>query len=192
MKPGINRTIGLSLFIFMCIIVWWSITTDYGDDKHSQLSKNSHYIELFMNEFELTAMNEEGKPSYLMTGLYMQRYNNSDVAEVKKPVLHILQPDNQWLISADTAVINNKSDTIQLKDNVVMQQQNVVPALTMHTQKMLINTKTQIARTRTQVKIVQGTSRLNAKGIIYNNITSKLELLSNVNGFYIPGDTDAK
>ena len=69
-----------------------------------------------------------------------------------------------------------------------MQQQNIEPAITIRTQSMLIHTRTQIAETRAQVDITQGKSQLTSTGMIYNNITSELELSSSVSGFYLPYD----
>jgi len=196
MKRSTKHKIGLGLFSIMCVIVWWSITEDHSADEKAQQSKKTHYVELFMNEFELISMDENGKPSYLMTGTHLQRYNNSDVTEVKQPKLHLLQQENQWLVSADSALLNSKDNTIHLKNNVVMQQKNVEPALTMHTDRMMVHTKTQIAQTKAEVKISQGESELNAKGMTYNNTTSELKLLSRVKGFYtptnVPSDADNK
>jgi len=186
-----KHTIGISVFAIMCIIVWWSITDDYSVDKQLQQSKKIRYVELFMNELELISMDENGKPGYVMTGTHLQRYNNSDITEVEEPVLHLLQQKKQWRISADNAELNNKKNTILLVNNVIMQQQNIEPAVTMRTKKMLIHTKTQIAQTKARVDVSQGNSKFNANGMIYNNLTSELELLSNVNGFYIPYDAAA-
>ena len=77
---------------------------------------------------------------------------------------------------------------IQLKDNVLMQQQNIEPAVTIRAQNMLINTKTQITQTQAAVDITHGKSRIKSNGMIFNNITSELELTSNVNGHYLPYD----
>jgi len=183
-----KRSISLTLFIIMCIVVLWTITPDHSDEDQSTRVKSKRYIELFMNEFELTSMDKEGSPSYMMTGAELKRYSNSDDTEVTQPVLHLLQQDNQWIINADTAFFNDKNNTIHLKDNVVMQQQNVTPAVNLRTQSMLVHTKTQIAQTKARVNITKGNSTLNSDGMIYNNVTSELKLLSKVNGFYDPNE----
>ena len=133
-------------------------------------------------------MNENGSPNYILNGSHLQRYNDSDETEVQQPVFNLLQESGRWKVSAENAIINDKNETIQLNDNVIMQQQNIEPAITIRTQRLLINTKTQIAQTQTQVNITQGQSLLKAKGMIFNNLTSELELLSNVSGYYLPYD----
>lgn len=179
--------LSLIIFLFLAIIAWWSITEKHEEEQLQQ-AKSKSYVEIFMNEFEITTMNENGSPNYILNGSYLQRYNDSDETEVQKPVFNLLQKNGQWKISADNAIINDKNDTIQLNDNVIMQQQNIEPAITIRTQRLLINTKTQIAQTQTQVNITQGQSLLKAKGMIFNNLTSELELLSNVSGYYLPYD----
>ena len=179
--------LSLIIFLFLAIIAWWSITEKHEEEQLQQ-AKSKSYVEIFMNEFEITTMNENGSPNYILNGSYLQRYNDSDETEVQKPVFNLLQKNGQWKISADNAIINDKNETIQLNNNVIMQQQNFEPAITIRTQRLLINTKTQIAQTQTQVNITQGQSLLKAKGMIFNNLTSELELLSNVSGYYLPYD----
>ncbi len=179
--------LSLIIFLFLAIIAWWSITEKHEEEQLQQ-AKSKSYVEIFMNEFEITTMNENGSPNYILNGSYLQRYNDSDETEVQKPVFNLLQKNGQWKISADNAIINDKNETIQLNNNVIMQQQNIEPAITIRTQRLLINTKTQIAQTQTQVNITQGESLLKAKGMIFNNLTSELELLSNVSGYYLPYD----
>ena len=180
--------INLSIFLVIAIIAWWTITEDYNKDDQIQQAKSKRYVEVFMNEFEIMAMDENGKPGYILNGVYLEKYNNSDNTLVQQPELHLTQKNGQWKISADEAIINNKKETLMLKNNVVMQQQNIEPALTIRTQRLVINTKTQIAKTKAAVKITQGKSQMNSNGMIYNNITSALELSSKVNGSYLPNN----
>jgi lipopolysaccharide export system protein LptC len=183
-----KHLVSLSIFLVLAIIVLWSITTDYDTDDQLQLVKSKRYVEIFMNEFEMTAMDKNGKPDYVLNGLHLQRFNNSDNTEIKQPVLQLLRKDRQWKVSAEKAILNHKKETLQLINNVVMQQQNIEPAVTIRTQNLLINAVTKIAKTRAHVDITQGKSRIQSKGMIYNSITSELELLSRVNGHYLPYD----
>lgn len=182
MKHAIN----LSIFLILAITAWWSITTDYSNTQQLQEDENKVYAEIFMNEFEMTAMNKNGKPHYILNGLHLQRYSNSDNSEIKQPVFQLLQENKQWKVSANKALINDKNETLQLIDNVVMQQQNTESGITIRTQNLSINTHTQITQTQAPVDITQGKSRIKSNGMIFNNITSELEFSSNVNGYYLP------
>jgi len=183
-----KRFISLVIFFAVAVIAWWSTMSNLGENNLFQPTPGKRYVEIFMNDFEMTAMNDDGAPAYTLNGKHLERYNDSDQTRVTQPMFHLLDADKQWLVSADTALINDKKNTIQLENNVVMQQQNVEPAVIIRSQHMLIHTKTQIAQTRTQVKITQGKSQLTSTGMIYNNKTSELELSSSVSGFYLPYD----
>ncbi len=183
-----KRLIGLVVFFAVAVIAWWSTTGNFGEDNLFQAKQSKHYVEIFMNDFEMTAMNDAGTPAYKLKGAHLKRFNNSDDTRVEQPVFHLLDSDKQWIVHADFALLNDKKNTIQLENNVVMQQQNAEPAITIRTRRMLIHTKTQIAQTRAQVDITQGKSQLTSIGMIYNNKTSELELISSVSGFYLPYD----
>jgi len=183
-----NRNVSLSVFLVMAVIAWWTITNKYSDDSQLQLPESERYVDMYMNEFEMTAIDDSGGPSYVLTGSYLERYNDSDDTQIKQPVFQLLQAKKQWTVSADSAIVNDKDETIELQDNVVMQQQNIEPAVTIRTQNLLIHTRTQIAKTKALVNITRGKSRLNSNGMVLNNVTSELVLSSNVNGYYLPYD----
>lgn len=181
-----KRLIGFVVFFAVAVIAWWSTTGNLGDDNLFQPTQSKRYVEIFMNDFEMVAMNDSGAPAYTLNGKHLKRYNDSDETRIEQPIFHLLESDKQWKVRADFALVNDKKNTIQLENNVVMQQQNIEPAIIIRTQKILIHTKTQIAQTQLQVDITQGKSQLTSTGMIYNNITSELELLSNISGFYLP------
>ncbi len=178
--------ISFSFFIIIAIIVWWSVTEDFSASHQLQQDRDKPYVEIFMNEFELTAMDDSGTPAYILHGSTLQQFNNSDDTQITQAVFHLLQKNAQWKISADNAILNNKKQTIQLNNNVLMQQQNTEPAINIRTQSLLVYTQTQIAQTQKAVKITQGSSQIKANGMIFNNITSELELSPNVNSVLLP------
>ena len=183
-----KQVFSLSIFLCLAVIAWWSITADYSDDDQTPSAYSGQFAEMFMKEFEMTAMNEDGKPGYIMNGSYLQRNTGSNDTMIQQPMFHLLQGNNQWKVIADQAIVNDKKETIQLKHNVVMQQLNSKPAITIRTQYLSIQTKTQIAQTHEQVKITKGGSEMTSEGMVFNNITSELELSSSVNGHYSPHD----
>ena len=183
MKTALSVIISLIL----SVMVWWSIT-DLSDDTQIELETSKPYAEIYMNDFEITAMNEDGSPGYILSGKYMQKTNESDDIEIEHPVFMMKQQENHWKVRADSAIVNDKKETILLTDNIIMQQQDVDPAVTIRTSQLLIHTKTQVAQTRAHVDISNGISQIESDGMIYNNISSDLELSSNVSGYYVPNE----
>ena len=183
MKTAFSIILSLALFV----MIWWSIT-DLGDDTEIVLETSKPYAEIYMNDFEITAMNEDGSPGYILSGKYLQKTNESDEIEIEYPVFMMRQQENHWKVRADTAIVNDEKETILLTDNIIMQQQNADPPVTIRTSNLLIDTRTQVAKTRAHVDISNGLSQIESDGMIYNNISSDLVLSSNVNGYYVPND----
>ena len=86
-----KHAISLSIFLALSIVAWWSITTDYKNAHQFQPPTDKVYAEVFMNQFKMTAMNENGTPDYILSGLHLQRYSDSDNTEIKQPVFQLLQ-----------------------------------------------------------------------------------------------------
>ncbi|MBL4711212.1 MAG: LPS export ABC transporter periplasmic protein LptC [Gammaproteobacteria bacterium] len=183
-----KRLISFSIFFVVAIVAWWSTSNDLYDDNQLQQFTDKPYIEIFMNKFELTAMNDSGKPGYTLQGLELIKYNDSDDTIIQQPVIHLLQKSGQWTITAENAVLNNSNKTIQLNDHVIMQQQNRELASTIRTQSLLIHTQKQIAQTSALVEITRGKSLIRSTGMTYNNLTSELELSSKVSSHYLPNE----
>ncbi len=189
--------ISLGVFTFLAIAAWWTITTYYNNDEQAQQTDEDRFVVAYMNDFEMTAMDTTGSPSYTLKGKHMEKYNNSNETKIEQPVFQLLQTGKQWKISADSAIVNNENETIQLHNNVVMQQQSAStekvnektqPEITIRAPNLLIHTRKQIAETQAMVTITHGSSQLSSNGMVFNNITNELELSSNVHGSIISND----
>ena len=179
-----KRQIRFSIFLIAAGLTWWS-TIDFFDKQDDiRPLKGKHFIKIFMNEFEMTAMDKNGNPAYILKGEHFEQYNDSDDATVKLPIIFLLNSDARWKISSKLARVNNTKNTVLLIDDVLMLQQDIEPAITIRTQRLLIHTKSQIAQTKAAVEITQGNSRVTSIGMIYNNISRQLELSSQVSGYY--------
>lgn len=177
--------LSISVFITIAIIAWLSVTNKNDSDETLQPADNQPYTEVFINNFRITAINAQGQANYILSGKHLERYSNSDDAMVKRPVLNFLQENNHWLVTADQAIVNNKTRIITLNDNVVMQQQDKPRAVKISSDIMHINTEQQIAYTDTQVIIQQGLSRMRSTGMTFDNRKGLLKLKHNVNGYYL-------
>ncbi len=184
----IKGVISLGIFILIAIVAWWTITSNENIGGQAKQANANHFVTAYMNDFEMTAMDATGSPGYTLKGEYMEKFNDSDETRIQQPVFQLLQTDKQWKISADSAIVHDKNETIQLNSNVIMQQQNVATEITIHTTDLLIHTRKQIAETEAIVSITQGNSKLSSNGMIFNNITNELELTSNVHGNIISND----
>ena len=141
-----------------------------------------------MRDFTLTAMNKNGEPSYTLQASYFEHYNDGSNSLIEKPIIHLLQAKNSWIITAKTGELDNDNNLIILHNDVVMQQQRTDFPVQLETSQLEINTTNQIARSDQQVNIIQRELKLESEGMVLNNSTGELELLTSVKGNYVQAD----
>ena len=206
----IKGIISLGIFILIAIVAWWTISSNEKSNNLAQQTSEDNYVVAYMNDFEMTAMDATGVPGFTLKGAHMERFNQTNETRIQQPVFQLLQADKQWKISADSAIVNDETETIQLNDNVVMQQLSINNTtsdstsnatldtnatnerargkITIHTPTLLIHTRKQIAETRARVTVTQGNSKISSTGMVFNNISNEIELSSNVHGNIISND----
>lgn len=177
--------LGIAILVTIALVTWWSVSSRNNQDTTLVGNKNQPYLEVFINDFRIISINADGQTDYTLKGLHLERFNNSDDATISQPVIRLLQPGNQWLITADKAIINQKKNMITLNENVIMQQQNQPDALVISSSTMNINTAIQTAFTDSGVMIKQGISEMHARSMLFNNIENQLKLDTDVHGFYL-------
>lgn len=184
-----KRLLTLSIFVIIALAFWGLQNFDEKKDEAINDETDPHFVDLFMRDFTLTAMNENGKPGYILQASYFEHYSDGSNSLIEKPVIHLLQDNNNnWVITAETGEIDNDNNLIILHDDVVMQQQQTDFPVQIKTSQLEINTTSQIARSDQQVTIIQREFKLESRGMILNNSTGELELLASVKGNYVSAD----
>lgn len=173
----------LLTLIIIAVIGIWSVLED--PDEATAVAKNPHFVDAYAKNFTMTSINKDGQPNYTLTADLMEHFNDSGESEITQPVFNIDRDDNAWVISAKRGTIDDDNIWVTLNEDVVMLQKNSDNPLQLNTSQMRFNTKTQIARSNKRVDITQGELSLKSNGMIFNNLTSDLELLAGVNGIYV-------
>lgn len=175
-----------TIFAISCIalIIWW---TQSLEDKAEALPRESdpHFIDSFMRDFMLTAMDDTGQPSYSLQASHMKHFNDNDHSILTEPVFRFLPSQTQWTISAQYGEVNNAHSMITLQKNVVMQQQGATNPIQITTSQLTIDTSQQKAQSEQKVHIKHGKLKLESNGMIFDHQGEQLELLSNVTGHYV-------
>jgi LPS export ABC transporter protein LptC len=184
----VKRLLTLSIIVFIALAFWGLQNFDEQKDNTASNEVDSHFVDLFMHDFTLTAMNENGNPGYTLQASYFEHYNDGSNSLIEKPVIHLLQDSNSWVITAKSGEIDKDNNLIILHDDVLMQQQQTDTPVQIETSQLKINTTSQIARSDQPVNIVQGKLKLKSKGLILNNSTGVFELLASVKGNYVQAD----
>ncbi|MDH5711825.1 MAG: LPS export ABC transporter periplasmic protein LptC [Gammaproteobacteria bacterium] len=180
-----KRLFTLSIII-AALIFWGSQVWEKQKIISTLESSDPHYIDVFINDFTITAMNEAGEPSYTLRARRMEHYNDNQYARLDQPFIEFRQKDQHWLISARNGEIDDDSQLITLRDDVVLQQQGKENPIRLETQHLEIDTRAQLAKSTETVSIIQKEFNLKSEGMILDNATGQLELLREVEGNYVP------
>jgi len=177
----------ITLFVIALIALgFWAMQSYRKEQAIAASDKTStHFTDFFMRDFTLTAMNENGKPGHTLQASYLEHYNDSTNAYLEKPVIHLLQNDSNWVISAATGEIDDEHSHVTLHENVVMIQQQVEFPIQITTSQLEIDTSGQIAKTSQAVHINQKGFNLQSDGMILDNISGRFELLANIKSTYV-------
>jgi LPS export ABC transporter protein LptC len=183
----LKSLVTLLILVLVALLIWW-FQLDADRTANLLATDDEKFIDAYMRDFKLTAMNAAGKTDYILSGHEFNHYNDSDIATLQQPVLHFLQAEYHWRLSAERGEINDDHNQIVLFDNVVIQQlpiQEDGPAgLRMLTERLDIDTGRQLASTSLPVEIIYRQLTLKSQGMRLNNRNAQLELLSDVAGVY--------
>ncbi|MCW8923366.1 MAG: LPS export ABC transporter periplasmic protein LptC [Gammaproteobacteria bacterium] len=171
--------------IIAALIFWISQTWEDTRAIKAMESADPHYVDIFMRDFTITAMNKDGLPAYIVKAKLLEHYNDNDFASLSDPVLELKQGDQHWLISAETGEIDDDNQRIMLRNRVVLQQQDTAQPIRLETEQLEIDTHQQIAKSTQTVSIIQQEFNLQSEGMILDNASGQLELLNNVEGRYV-------
>lgn len=180
-----KRLFSLTIIVIAALLFWGSQAWENKKAIIDIEASDPHYIDVFINDFTITAMNGEGLPAYTLKAKRLEHYNDSDFAIIKEPVIELKQNNQHWLISAKTGEINDNEQQIILKDNVVLLQQNKQQPIRMETEQLEIDTQQQIAKSTKTVRVIQQEFNLQSVGMTLNNVSGQLELHNSVEGSYV-------
>lgn len=180
----------LSLALIALLIWWFQLVDDRAADLLA-IDEEEHFIDAYMRDFKLTAMNAVGKPGYILRANKFNHYNDRDIASLQQPVLKLLQAKSNWLLSANEGEINDAQNQIVLYNQVVMLQLRpetdsdaAQSGVRLRTERLNIDTNRQLASTDLKTQIDYKHLSLSSRGIRLDNITGQLELLAEVTGVY--------
>jgi LPS export ABC transporter protein LptC len=175
-----------SIALLALLIGWFQLDDKSGT--HLLVPQDENFMDAYMRDFSLVAMDAQGKPGYVLNAARMSHFSNSDSASLEQPVFVFPGKESEWRISADRGQINDAHDQILLQHNVVMQQSShgeTRPELRLETDELSIDARSQLATTQAPVMIIQQKMQLQSRGMTFDNRNGKLELLTRVKGSYV-------
>ncbi|MFZ6874799.1 LPS export ABC transporter periplasmic protein LptC [Undibacterium sp. Di27W] len=162
-----------------------------GDDEQNRSAARSapdYYVE----KFNFIRLSNNGKANYHITGDSLVHLPRNDNIEIKHPQINSFDQDRPPLhLRADLAVVSQKSnvitpkrehDEVHLYDNVSMERPEGLSSQFVHVESdyLLLLPDDDVVKTDKPITITTGKSTSTATGMLANNSTQHLALLSKV------------
>lgn len=155
-------------------------TTDRPVDK---LDTRLNYA---LYDFEGRMFNPEGAVNFELQSPALRSDARSGIGTVESPQIRIKQEDEQWYITAESAIISADQEHVTLEGDVYLarENQNTGEVVEISTMDVTLNVTPRTASSDSEVKITHFNDRLDASGIRLDMIANRFELLKDVRLHY--------
>lgn len=145
--------------------------------------KQPHVADYYMDNFEMTTMDAQGRPSSLLISDKMLHYPDDDSTELNKPIMTMYRETGKpWIVKADRGWVAAGNELVLLSGNVVINRHsgpNNRP-VKLFTSRLRIHPKTDFAETDQPVTMVSEKRKTTAVGMRAYVRDGQLQLLDDV------------
>ena len=111
---------------------------------------------------------------------------STGIGTMERPDIRLQQEDDQWYITADSAVFSPDREHVQLEGAVRLKRTNPESGdvLDIRTRDVLLDVTPRTASSESAVRVLHGGDRLEARGLRLDMISDRIELLNEVRAHY--------
>ncbi len=176
------------MLIALAALSWW-LQRSVEPVPQQVSEQTQHEPDYYMDEFESTALNLEGKPAYKLYADNLKHYASDDSATLERPHLVVFRSEDEfWDIRAESGLVLNGGETVLLQGEVIILRITAsdTEALQIYTSDLTVHPYVKYMKTAAAVKIKDGRGRTAAIGMRADLRQRRVELLSEVRGTYEP------
>jgi LPS export ABC transporter protein LptC len=152
----------------------------------TQVSDIDTRLNYALYEFKGRMLTDNGEIHLEIEAPLLRNDASTGVGTVDQPVLHINQDDEQWYISAESAIISADRENMELAGEVRLTRENRLTGETLQidTREVDLQVTPRTATTQAEVSIRQAGDHLTAVGMNLDMTDDSYELLDNVRARY--------
>ncbi len=172
------------LLPLLAIVTLWLLFSEDTSTKTTEQNVISRTSDYAMSNFTMTVMDDQGKPSRIITGKEMAHYPEDDSTDITYPTAEILEEGkDSWLISSNKGYTQGKGEDILLSGNVIITQKNT-KEIELRTEKLNLDTVHDTAYTDLAVTIKSPHGTTDSVGLHSSLQEKTINLHSRVKGYY--------
>ena len=174
--------------ILLCLlaIFSWIVARPTPEPESKPLAGLDTRLNYALHDFSGRLLDERGQTRIEIDAPLLRNDASSGIGTVDSPNFRIQQEDEEWYISAESAVIAADREHVTLQGEVKLMRRNETTGemTNIDTSDVLLNITPRTASTQAEVRIVQAGSRLTATGMNLDMINEQYELLEAVRAHY--------
>ncbi len=182
------RFIGiLAVLVVVVALTAWLHDSAVPPAEQATVLSNKHAIDFYMEAYDATVMNEQGKRSHRIISPKMVHFPDDDTAEYDSPYMLVYRElGNPWQITARRGWSAAKNDNILLTGDVVLNRKKSVhnEALKLETEQLLVRPDDEYAESDTAVVMYGENQKTTATGMRAYLAKGQIQLLDDVRTRY--------
>jgi LPS export ABC transporter protein LptC len=174
------------ILLGLLAILTWLIARPVAEPDAAPVAGLDTRLDYALHDFEGRLLNDAGEINIEIFAPLLRNDAATGIGTVEQPNFHVQQDDEEWYISAESAVIAADRETITLTGAVRIQSRNPTTGrdVDIRTRELVFNVTPRTASTRADVRIDQAGDWLQATGMNLDMINEQYELLDSVRGRY--------
>lgn len=183
-----NRGILLGLLLLGAIATQWAVTKYSVEPEAGLPLARSDYV---LEEFRLSAMDETGKPRFVLQAPRLERLPGEEAATVSDPRLWLYEETGApWEMSAEAAWIGANAKELRLQGAVTLSQTEPSYPTVIQGSSIAIWPDEKRAASEQTVTVTRPGEFLEGRGMIADLASSRVELKADVKARYAPNEMD--
>ncbi|WP_126453397.1 LPS export ABC transporter periplasmic protein LptC [Sulfuriflexus mobilis] len=168
--------------------IWLQEEGKQGDEDPAQKqAKQRHVPDYYMDNFEMTTMDDLGRPSSLLISDKMLHYPDDDSTELNMPTMTLYRETGKpWIVRSDRGWVAADNKLVLLSGNVVIDRHSGPDnrPVKLLTERLRIHPKTDFAETDQPVTMLSEKRKTTAIGMRAYVREGQLQLLDDVRVHY--------
>ena len=183
----IQRSTGRAIVLLgLLAVLTWLLAREPGEQQVRTVDRPDVRLNYALYDFSGRLLDEEGSVHLLIDSPVLRSTAESGVGTVESPEIHLQQDDDQWYITAESAIISADREHVTLLGDVFLSRRNETTdqLLEITTSDVELEVNPRTAETAAPVRITQESDWLQAAGMRLDMINERYELLNDVRAHY--------
>jgi len=159
----------------------WILLKESGEVQEGPVSKLDTRLNYALYDFNGRLLEEDGSTKLVFHAPALRSDAQSGVGTVESPEIRIQQEDEQWYITAESAIITADQEHVSLMGDVNLSRGELLEIATMD---VMLNVTPRTAASDSEVHIRHFNDRLDATGFRVDMISNTFQLLKDVRAYY--------